>query len=263
MNAIQCEMCGSADIIKQDGVYVCQHCGMKYTQDEVRKLMIEGTVDVKGTVQVDNTAFVQKYLQNARRALQKQDWDEIEKYYNMVEQNVPDSMEAVFFSSFGKAMASMISDDYYQRQQRFEVLNRSISVINDYYETTKEDKEEVLRMIDSYLRKMSQVKFVFNPQRAKKAVGSRDWSIQLINSVKRAFMIELEQILQVHDDAFVKELYVANGGRLNTNPAPKVQRAPMPRKKKVKIILFSVFGGILLTAAIIGLYIWVLYRFLL
>ena len=256
MNAIQCEMCGSADIIKQDGVYVCQHCGMKYTQDEVRKLMIEGTVDVKGTVQVDNTAFVQKYLQNARRALQKQDWDEVEKYYNMVEQNVPDSMEAVFFSSFGKAMASMISDDYYQRQQRFEVLNRSISVINDYYETTKEDKEVVLRMIDSYLRKMSQVNFVFNPQRAKNAVGSRNWSIQLINSVKRAFLTELQQILQVHDDAFVKELYIANGGRINTNPVPRTQRAPMPKKKKVKIILFSVLGGILINAAVIGLYVW-------
>lgn len=47
-------------------------------------MMIEGTVDVSGsTVKVDNTAFVEKYLANARRAKQKEDWDETEKYYNI------------------------------------------------------------------------------------------------------------------------------------------------------------------------------------
>lgn len=260
MNAIQCEMCGSADLLKQDGVYVCQHCGMKYSPEEVRKMMIEGTVDVKGTVQIDNTAFIHKYLANARRALQKQDWDEVEKYYNMVEQNVPDNMEAVFFSAFGKTMSSMVSQDYFQRQQRFEVLNRSISVINDYYETTKEDKESVLRSISSYIASMPTIKYVFNPQRSR-GVGSRAWCNELIASVRKAFMIELGQILEVHDEPYIKELYQANGGRIKTNPGPQQKRQPMPKKKKVAIILGSVFGGILLNALLIGAYLFIMYRF--
>ena len=151
MKRLTCEMCGGTDLIKQDGVFVCQNCGMKYSVEDAKKMMIEGTVDVKGTVQVDNSAFVQKYLTNANRALEKEDWEEVEKYYNMVEQNSPQNMEAVFFSSYGKAMLSLTDTDYFKREQKFKVLNRSMSVISDYYETTTENKEEVLRKISRYL----------------------------------------------------------------------------------------------------------------
>ena len=72
----------------------------------------------------------------------------------MVEQNSPSNMEAVFFSSFGKAMLSLTDSEYYKRQQKFDVLNKSISVINDYYEETTEDKEKVLRQISDAIGKM-------------------------------------------------------------------------------------------------------------
>ena len=41
MKAIVCKMCGSHDLIKQDGVYVCQHCGTKYTAEETAKLTVD------------------------------------------------------------------------------------------------------------------------------------------------------------------------------------------------------------------------------
>lgn len=37
MAMIKCEMCGSTDIIKQDGVFVCQSCGIKYSPEEAKK----------------------------------------------------------------------------------------------------------------------------------------------------------------------------------------------------------------------------------
>ena len=157
MKQLTCEMCGSTDLMKQEGVFVCQTCGMKYSIEEAKKMMIEGTVDVQGTVKVDNSAFVEKYLSNARRAYEKEDWEEVEKYYNMVEQNAPNNMEAVFFSAYGKAILSLTDDDYYKRQQKFNVLNKSISVINDYYELTTEDKESVLRKISDAIIKMFSV----------------------------------------------------------------------------------------------------------
>ena len=46
MKALKCEMCGSNDVVKQDGLYVCQNCGTKYTVEEARKMMIEGTVSI-------------------------------------------------------------------------------------------------------------------------------------------------------------------------------------------------------------------------
>ncbi len=215
MKQLTCEMCGGTDLIKQDGAFVCQNCGMKYSVEEAKKMMIEGTVDVQGTVKVDNSAFVERYLQNAHRALTKEDWEEVEKYYNMVEQNAPDNMEAVFFSSYGKAMLSMTDSDYFKRQQKFEVLNRSMSVISDYYDTTSENKEDALRKIATYIKKMYNVNFVYQRQSLDLAgaikslsagTGTKQWCINLIDSTKNAFINELKEISEKHDDAFIKDI---------------------------------------------------------
>lgn len=37
MKKITCEMCGSADLLKQDGVFVCQNCGTMYSVEEAKK----------------------------------------------------------------------------------------------------------------------------------------------------------------------------------------------------------------------------------
>lgn len=205
MKQLTCEMCGSTDLMKQDGVFVCQSCGCKYSVEEAKRMMIEGTVDVQGTVKVDNSAFVQKYLANARRAYDKEDWEEVEKYYNMVEQNAPNNMEAVFFSAFGKAMLSLTDGDYYKRQQKFTVLNKSISVINDYYEVTDEDKEAVLIKISDAIIKMFSVTYVYNTQ-VGAAVGGNQWQKGILNGTKNAFITELKQIAEKHNDAYIQEL---------------------------------------------------------
>ena len=38
MKALTCEMCGSTDLIKDGGVFVCQSCGTKYTVEEAKKM---------------------------------------------------------------------------------------------------------------------------------------------------------------------------------------------------------------------------------
>ena len=205
MKQLTCEMCGGTDLIKQDGVFVCQNCGMKYSVEDAKRMMIEGTVDVQGTVKVDNSAFVEKYLANARRAYEKEDWEEVEKYYNMVEQNAPNNMEAVFFSAFGKAMLSMTDSDYYKRQQKFNVLIKSISVINDYFEVTNEDKQMVLNKIADAIAKMYNVTFVYNTQTGT-GVGGKGWMNNILNQVKKGYVTELNQILAVHNEPYVQEV---------------------------------------------------------
>ena len=205
MKPLVCEMCGAKDMIKQDGNFVCQFCGMKYSPEEAKKMMIEGTVDVQGTVKVDNSAFVEKYLANARRAYEKEDWEEVEKYYNMVEQNAPNNMEAVFFSAFGKTMLAMTDDDYYKKQQKFTVLIKSISVINDYYEVTNEDKPAVLTKISEAVTKMFKVDYVYNVS-AGSNVGGNAWHKDLLNQVKNAYITELNQILAAHNELYIQEL---------------------------------------------------------
>ena len=72
MKQLACEMCGGTDLMKQDGAFVYQNCGMKYSVEEAKKMMIEGTVDVQGTVKVDNSAFVERYLQSSFSLLLQQ-----------------------------------------------------------------------------------------------------------------------------------------------------------------------------------------------
>lgn len=162
MKQLTCEMCGSTELMKQDGVFVCQTCGCKYSVEEAKKMMVEGTVDVQGTVTVDNSAFVQKYLQNARRAKQKEDWEETEKYYNMVEQNDPTNIEAIFYSAYGKAKGSLTESDIYKRKAVFKVLQNSVSVIDDNYNTEKADEEKaVIEAITDDIIAMAGSNFVY------------------------------------------------------------------------------------------------------
>lgn len=217
MKQLTCEMCGSTDLMKQDGVFVCQTCGMKYSIEEAKKMMIEGTVDVQGTVKVDNSSFVEKYLQNARRAYDKEDWEEVEKYYNMVEQNSQSNIEAVFFSAYGKAILSLTDQEYYKREQKFNVLKKAISVINDYYEVSAEDKPKVLTLIGDAVAKMFAVVYVFNPQ-AGVRVGGKFWQNKLLLSIRDAFIIELKQIAEKHDDNYIQSL-ISKMSQLNAKTA--------------------------------------------
>lgn len=40
-------MCGSTDLIKQDGVFVCQSCGCKYSVEEAKRMIKDISKEVK------------------------------------------------------------------------------------------------------------------------------------------------------------------------------------------------------------------------
>lgn len=211
MKALVCEMCASPNLIKKDGMYVCENCGTRYTVEEAKRMMIDGTVDIQGTVKVDNSSFVKKQLTNARRALAKEDWEEVEKYYNRVEEYAPSNIEAVFFSAYGKALLSFTDKEYYKRRQKITVLINSVSVINDYYEITTEDKEAVLRKISDAIEKMYEIPYVYDPNSYGVSIGSKFWGVRLCNVVRKAFYTELQQIDNVHKDIpYIHELMEKN-----------------------------------------------------
>ena len=110
MKQLVCEMCGSTDLIKQDGVFVCQSCGCKYSVEEAKKMMVEGTVDVTGsTVKVDNTAELTNLYQLARRAKNEENSENAAKYYNMILMKDPSSWEAAFYAIYYTALNCKIA----------------------------------------------------------------------------------------------------------------------------------------------------------
>jgi len=215
MKRLACEMCGSADIVKKDGLFECQVCGCKYTLEEARKMLVEGaveiqgTVEVKGTVQVDNTSYVQRYLQNARRAKEKEDWSEVEKYYNLVEQNDPDNIEAIFYSAYGKAMQTLVPPDIYPRQAAFKVLNNCVSIIDDHYNPSNAEAEEpVIRAMTTDVINMLSSNFVYNYR--KNEYGTVIWSdkddtYQLYLDFQATYIESIQNIIHKDDRLFLHE----------------------------------------------------------
>ena len=41
MKQIVCEVCGSNDLVKEDGCFICQYCGAKYSPEEAKRLIVE------------------------------------------------------------------------------------------------------------------------------------------------------------------------------------------------------------------------------
>lgn len=116
MKKLVCEMCGGADLIKQDGVFVCQNCGTKYSVEEARKMMmegsvsIEGTVAVEGTVKVDKSEELKKLYTLARRAKEADNTENAVRYYTQIEMQDPDSWEAYFYLIYFKARTTTIGE---------------------------------------------------------------------------------------------------------------------------------------------------------
>lgn len=81
MKQLTCEMCGGTDLLKQDGVFVCQTCGCKYSVEEARKMMDE----VSGNaVEVKNAAQLENLLNLAKSSFESQNYAQAENFCNQV-----------------------------------------------------------------------------------------------------------------------------------------------------------------------------------
>lgn len=83
MAQLTCELCGGTNLLKQDGVFVCQDCGCKYTLEEARKIM-NGGAGVPATAEPAVSAESKKLAnlyQLARRAKDEDNSENAAKYY--------------------------------------------------------------------------------------------------------------------------------------------------------------------------------------
>ena len=227
MKQLTCEMCGSTELIKQDGYFVCQTCSCKYSIEEAKKMMVEGTVDVQGTVKVDNTAFVQKYLTNARRARQKEDWQETEKYYNLVEQNDPTKIEAILYSTFARVKSALLEAETKEKRQAvFNTLIKGVSVIDDNYDNANEEHQRILFEIMDDIKGLKEGKIVptthLQEYVTKNGYGnivdrsqviendSLDITYEMIDNVIESYMDSLANIIMEHSPETAKKLFIEN-----------------------------------------------------
>ena len=143
MKALTCEMCGSTNLLKQDGVFVCQSCGTKYSVEEAKKMMVEGTVDVKGTVKVDTSDELKNLYEIARRAKDNDNSENATKYYDMILVKDPSSWEANFYVVYFKAKSCKIAEIWNEANNITNCVGSVLELVKDNM-VDIEEQEKVL-----------------------------------------------------------------------------------------------------------------------
>ncbi len=143
MKRMVCEMCGSNDMVKQDGLFVCQNCETKYSVEEARKLMIE----VEGTVRVDNTHMIPNYLEMALAAKDAGNNQEAENYCNKVIEIEPTNYKAWMLKGESAAWQSTLLNS--------RVDEGVAAFVKGITNAPEEEKEELIEQAKQQIKNLS------------------------------------------------------------------------------------------------------------
>lgn len=142
MKPLICELCSGNEIIKQDGYFVCQHCGTKYTVEEAKKLMIEGTVKIDTSDELKNLYLI------ARRSKDAENNENAAKYYEMILAKDPTSWEANFYSVYYKTMSCKIAEISTAATNVSNCIKETFILIHENVTDAEERKKAVLEVRD-------------------------------------------------------------------------------------------------------------------
>ena len=141
-------MCGSADLFKQDGVFVCQNCSTKYSVEEAKKLMVEGTV------KIDKTDEVQNLLKRAFMRLEDGEWEKANDLLEEILDQEPENAQVYLGKLLADCKCSKLEDlqnctsvfeknKNYEKAVRFgdEKLQNTLHQYNEIVHQKKSKKE--------------------------------------------------------------------------------------------------------------------------
>lgn len=140
MKQLTCEMCGSTELMKQDGVFVCQTCGTKYSVEEAKKMMVEGTVEVAGTVKVDDSSKIDNFFTMAENAYDAGNKKEAESYCNRIIEIDPNNYKAWLLKGRAAGWQSTLANIR---------IEESVNCFNKAIDNAPEDKAEEVKKIAS------------------------------------------------------------------------------------------------------------------
>lgn len=129
MQKIVCELCGSNDLAKVDGVFVCQYCGCKYTLEEAKKLMVSGVVEI------DRSQEARNILKNANVTYDGLNFVKAYDLYTEVLNIDPDNEEAIMMRGFSSGWQSTAANcNTIEAEKSF---NRAVEMAYQKYGNSK------------------------------------------------------------------------------------------------------------------------------
>ena len=148
MKRLSCEICGSSELRKQDGVFVCQSCGCQYDAEEVKKLMIEGTVSV------DKSGDAERFLDLARSAKNAGNNEKAEDYASQVLEIDTRNYEAWYIQGYAIGWQASIAND--RSPEAFSCFNKMLDIMTEkpIEEITQSDLD-LLKDLREHLEKIT------------------------------------------------------------------------------------------------------------
>jgi len=175
MKQLTCEMCGSTDLLKQDGVFVCQSCGTKYSVEEAKKMMVEGTVDVSGsTVKVDRTGEIANRLNNIKNEFAKAHNATVKSMCIELLNIDPDNWQAIMYNGLAEGWESSIGNSKITIAAN--ELVRAVEAIRKQYKHDDEYAENCIEIIQQFSRIVSAMISTCTKYASEQNDQAEEWS---------------------------------------------------------------------------------------
>ncbi|MBP3884458.1 MAG: TFIIB-type zinc finger domain-containing protein [Olsenella sp.] len=153
MKRLVCEMCGSNEIRKENGVFVCQSCGCQYTLEEARKMMVEGVVEVTGSVAIDNSSNVTTWIDLARKAVAAQNGAQANDYADKILQADSGNAEAWFIKGRAALLQSTVGID--RQSEALKYFTESARIVHGRLDSASADDIKLIRDIQKASTEMA------------------------------------------------------------------------------------------------------------
>lgn len=187
MKRMTCEICGSNELEKRDGVFICNSCGTRYSTEEAKKLLIEvkGHVDVSGsTVKVDKNEQLQNLYTVARRYRNSKDFEAAAKQYETILIDDPDSWEATFYSVYCRAASCTIAEIMATARLVSNSLPAIIQMVKKNIPTEQQKTivREIATQVASLYRTLTDSSYDFYKPYDNYASITNDWTECAVNA---------------------------------------------------------------------------------
>jgi uncharacterized Zn finger protein (UPF0148 family) len=196
MKNLTCEICGSTDFMKEEGVFVCQSCKTKYSVEEAKKLMSEGTstAGVAGNAAAGNSANLDNLYKVARRARDDANIEQAFKYYEQLQLEDSDNWEPIFFTAYYSALKTLKND---KPGDSVKVTGGTVSIGLNYRSGITPAINSIGKCID---RTFSIIEKVQNYDEQKTAIDT-------VNGYVETFSVSIKKIIENEYEPMFNEIH--------------------------------------------------------
>lgn len=111
MRPLICDMCSSNNMVKQDGLFVCQSCGTKYSVDEAKRMMFDGPIEIEGIIKIDRSEDFDNLSQLAQSSMKDKLFKDALYYSKEALEIKPDDIDMIAIKAFARFAEESFNDE--------------------------------------------------------------------------------------------------------------------------------------------------------